>query len=180
MTMRKLLALMLATGCCGVISGAVEAQPTVGNGTVFAPSLGESGPYGLNVPAPGMVETGFLTRHSRRGSETGIGNSFLQTNSPTSESSPAVEVVSPQAVRTSQIRLPKLESSFGSNYNSPALDVFAPTLPHTPRSAALSAPTTVQRDFGYQPQQLENLPSFSRRGSVVDQMNFGRINFTEP
>lgn len=174
---RKLLVLLLAVGGFGAMGGAGFAQSTVGNGTVFAPTLGESGPYGLNSPA---TDTGFLTRHSRREAQTGIGNSFLQTTSPTSESSPAVKVVSPQAARTSQIRLPQLESAFGSNFSSPALDVFAPALPRIPRSAALSAPSTVQRDFGYQPQQLESLPSFSRRNSVMDQMNFGKLNFGEP
>ena len=178
--MRTYSALLAAIICCGVIGGAVQAQSTVGNGTVFAPTLGESGPYGLNTPSGGATDTGFLTRHTRRGNETGIGNSFLQTTSPTSESSPAVEVVTPQAVRTSQIRLPQLDSSYSMNYNSPALDVFAPSLPRIPRSAALSAPVTGPRDFGYQPQQLENLPSFSRRGSVVDQLNFGRLNSIEP
>ncbi|HEY9756096.1 MAG TPA: hypothetical protein V6C97_13095 [Oculatellaceae cyanobacterium] len=177
---RNLLVLFLTVVGCGAMGGAGIAQSTVGNGTVFAPTLGESGPYGLNTPAAGATDTGFLTRHSRRVAETGIGNSFLQTTSPTSESSPAVEVVSPQAARTSQIRLPKLESAFGSNFSSPALDVFAPALPHIPQSAALSAPSTAQRDFGYQPQQLESLPSFSRRNSVMDQMNFGKLNFGEP
>ena len=55
-------------------------------------------PYGINnmseaviggneIKVPGQGE--YLTRDYRRGNESGIGSSFMQTNSPTNQSSPA-------------------------------------------------------------------------------------------
>ena len=146
-------------------------QTTVGNGTVMAPTSGELEPYGVKSPEVSS-QSEFSTRHFRRGNSSGIGGSFLQTTSPTSESSPAVHQIDQQAVRTSQIRLPNLESSVTPNAYSPALDIFTPALPHTPRSSALSAPTASPAQFNSNNSGLEDLPSFSRNQSFMDKMKF--------
>jgi hypothetical protein len=149
---------------------------TVGNGTVMAPSAGEREAYGLNsTPLPGG--TGAFPTHHYRSESSGIGGSTVGTTSPTSESSPAVVV--PQLVQTSakQFQLPRLDSSFGESVGSPALVQFTPALPTAPRSNALVSPlsnSAFGSDFSNS-HSLENLPSFSRRPSLMHQMQFDQF-----
>lgn len=60
----------------------------VGNATVIPGLTKDIDPYGINSSADSTEETGFGTRHHRAGNNGGIGGSFLQTESVTSESKP--------------------------------------------------------------------------------------------
>lgn len=147
---------------------------TVGNGTVMAPSAGEREAYGINA-APSAGGSGAFPTHHYRTQSSGIGGSTVQTTSPTSESSPAQVI--PQFHNTAQqFHLPSLQSNFGQTLGSPALDELTPALPARPRSTALVSPLSTQ-SFGatYTNNSLENLPSFSRRPSFMNQMQFDRF-----
>ncbi len=150
-----------------------SAQQTVGNGTVMAPSAGQREAYDLNN-AETSGQSDFATRHFRRGTSAGIGGSFLQTTSPTSESSPAMRQIDQQPQTANQIRLPVIQSSFSATTINPALNSFTPALPQAPSSSALIAPSTGAAPFGSQRSggALEELPSFSRKQSLMDQMRF--------
>ncbi len=154
---------------------------TVGNGSAIAPSAGQLGNYGINAAPTTGTQSTFRTRHYRRGNNSGIGNSFLGTTSPTSESSPATNPVSvPTAAQsTTQVRLPKLESAFSESTPNPAFESFTPALPHLPgSSSALSSPVTSAKTFGTQSDSaaLENLPSFNKQPSLTDKMQFGSFD----
>jgi hypothetical protein len=144
--------------------------PTVGNGSAIVPSASRMEKYGIN----GLQETGaeaiYSTRHYRRENRSGIGGSFLQTASPTSESSPAM--ISPSAsptlrIHTNTIRSANIEPIYSSNINSPALQSFSAN--NMSESRALSSPTASPPSFSNS--QIESLSSFNKRPSALDQFN---------
>jgi hypothetical protein len=175
----------------GILAVAIQSSPllalcqTVGNGTVFAPS-------GVVIaPSAGQREFSnmssfsdrsstsssgvgdYATRHYNRGESSGIGGSFIGTASPTSESSPAVIVNVAQRSTTPQFRLPNLNSTFGAPQATPALEMYTPALPTSPKLGTLSnpfQPMTFQRD--YSRTQLEDLPSFSTQPSFMQNSQF--------
>jgi hypothetical protein len=147
----------------------LPTRETVGNGSVIAPAAGAREPYGINN-APPTPE--FLTRQFKRGQFSGIGESFLQTTSPTSESSPARAVpVRAPAISTSQFRLPKVESAFPEFRLSPALGenttTFSKLKIESPAAPAPEAPSFVAPS-----QSTEYIPSFNKKPSISDQIEF--------
>jgi hypothetical protein len=154
------------------------SQTTVGNGSVIAPAPGELQPYGVN----GMVtntEGAFPTRHFRMTNSPGIGGSFLQTTSPTSESSPAVVIPSPNStIVKSEYRSPSLERAYSGQSINPALRQISPALPAFPRSSALTNPLTNPPSLSAESSRLgtESLPSFQRQRFIQDRMEFDQFN----
>jgi len=86
-----------AAGLCQLMQGATV------NSSVTAPAASTGEPYGINMstnsfgpstqryqPRNITITGETSTRHYRWGQSTGIGNSFIQTASPTSESRPLV------------------------------------------------------------------------------------------
>jgi len=151
---------------------------TVGNGSSIAPSAGQREAYGINEIQENQSETAFATRHFKRGNDTGIGGSFIGTTSPTSESSPAQQSPAPQSAAAMQFRLPKLESAFSTAPSNPALQSFTPALPSLPERSALTNPMMRPKlfDSEFSRSGLESLPSFSRRPSLFDKMQFGKFD----
>ena len=160
-----------------------DAQ-TVGNGSAIAPSAAQRENYGINSPQSLTNQTLFVSRHNRRGNNSGIGSSFLGTTSPTAEGSPATRPVSVYSVLQSseQFRLPKLESAFSQSSFNPALETFSPALPRLPKvSNALSSPMINNINFGNQfnSSALENVPSFSKQPSLTEKMQFSSFDSLE-
>ncbi len=151
----------------------------VGNGSSIAPSAGEREAYGVNDPQSSQAETAFATRHYSRGNATGIGGSFLGTTSPTSESSPALPAPTSQPLPRVQFRLPNLDSAFPAA--NPALQTFTPALPSLPRNSALTSPVTNPELYSssFSHSSVEALPSFSKRPSVFDTMQFNKFDSLE-
>ncbi len=155
---------------------------TVGNGTVIPLSAGEREAYGVNslqqnTAASSAAVGGFATRHRKRGGDSGIGGSFIGTTSPTSESTPAaVRPVAVPATRQ-EFHLPRLPSAFSDGIQTnPALRTLSPALPAVPRAGALASPYST---FSRQTSSIgvEELPSFSRRESPINKMQFSRFGF---
>jgi hypothetical protein len=154
------------------------AQTSIGNGSVIAPAPGELQPYGVN----GMTtntEGAFPTRHFRMTNSPGIGGSFLETTSPTSESSPAVLIPPANSgpVKT-PYRSPSLERAYTSEAINPALKSISPALPAFPKSSALTNPLTNPPSLSAESSRLgtESLPSFQRQRSILDRMEFDQFN----
>lgn len=152
------------------LSGAPGYCQTVGNGTVFASPAGARESYGINATQENAIS--YPTRHTPGGSGSGIGTSFIGTTSPTSESSPAVSRPAFVADTVQQFHLPKLDSNYSGDSTTPALQSFSPLLPKLPRTSALTDSWTnpFTRPNSFQP--IEELPSFSRKRSVTDLMQF--------
>ena len=96
-------------------------QGTTSNisGVIQSPSMNE--PYGINDTSILESQEAFSSRHHRLGQNTGIGSSFLQTTSPTSESSPALKAA-PVPISHHLPQLPKKPVSiYGNVENTPAL-----------------------------------------------------------
>ncbi|MBS1952967.1 MAG: hypothetical protein JST89_02215 [Cyanobacteria bacterium SZAS-4] len=144
---------------------------TVGNGTYFAPAAGAKENYGVNAASQNGVVS-YPSLHTRGGSGSGIGSSFVDTTSSTAESSPAVSRPAFVADTVQQFHLPKLDSAFTESLGSPALLMFNPTVPKAPRSSALVDPLTgpFAKPNTFQP--IEDLPSFNKKRSVTDWMQF--------
>lgn len=154
------------------------AQTSVGNGSVIAPAPGELQPYGVNGMATNATGA-FPTRHFRVTNSPGIGGSFLETTSPTSESSPAIVIPPPTygQVKT-QYRSPSLERAYTSEAINPALKSITPALPAFPKSSALTNPMTSPPSLSAENSRLgaESLPSFQRQRSILDRMDFDQFN----
>ena len=76
------------------------------------------------IKSPGAQESYgiYATRHHRRGEETGIGGSFVETTSDTSESSPAIIPHSIAPVVHNEIDTAnELSSIYGNAHKTPAL-----------------------------------------------------------
>jgi hypothetical protein len=162
---------------------------TVGNGTVITPSSIIIGPSagqrefagssaGANNSFSSEAGVGdYATRHyTNRGETSGIGGSFIGTASPTSESSPAIIVSGPRSSTTPQFRLPNLNSNFGAPISTPALEMYTPAIPASPKLGTLSNPfdpITFRRD--YNRTQLEQLPSFSTQPSFIQNSQFDQF-----
>lgn len=85
-------------------------------------------PYGINSVAGTAMgstpqgQSDYLTRSYRRGNESGIGSSFMQTNSPTNQSSPAKYRSEISPVVHEVAPMPKeLKSIYGKLETTPAL-----------------------------------------------------------
>src|SRR5277367_6780075 len=138
-------------------------RQTVGNGSTISPSAGEQEAFGIASPS---IQDDFPSRHMRRSQQSGIGSSFLQTTSPTSESSPARVRLTPTPISSPQFRLPKLQSAFQEFRLNPALDNNTPTfLGNTGQSSSSSALQTPT--FSSSPPQFEEVPSFSKRPALI-------------
>jgi len=161
---------LTALAVVGLTVEPVRSQ-TVGNGTVFAPAAGAKEGYGINSSDQGTALS-YPSLHTRGGNGSGIGSSFIRTTSPTAESSPAVSRPSFVADTAQQFHLPKLDSGFSAAPGTSALEMFNPAVPKLPRSSALidplANPFTKPNTF----QPLEELPSFSKKRSVTDWMQF--------
>jgi hypothetical protein len=120
------------------------AQEDTGNIGGVIESAGLRAPYGINDQTV-LKSQDYMTRQHRRGNESGIGGSFLQTTSPTNESSPAVRrnTISP-SVQGESAFLPKLpKSMYGNIEKSPALIIDinqeSPTI-YSEKQKAFSSP----------------------------------------
>jgi len=146
---------------------------TVGNGSAIAPSAGEQEAFGITSAS---TEEDFPSRHMRRGQQSGIGSSFLQTTSPTSEGSPAAVRLTPAPISSPQFRLPKLQSAFQEFRLTPALDNNTPTFfAGTTRPSRIFELQTPA--FTSTTPQFEEVPSFSKRPAFNDQMQFNQIEY---
>lgn len=97
----------------------VFAQSTSNIGGVIQPA-GLREPYGISDTRILESQT-YITRHRRLGQETGIGSSFLQTTSPTSESSPALEPTRMPITQVVPSFVGKPKSIYGNAVKTPAL-----------------------------------------------------------
>jgi len=170
---RLLATLMIVITASTLASAAVSpaSGQTVGNGTVFAPAAGAREGYGINS-SDQTTAPDYPSMHTRGGNGSGIGSSFIRTTSPTAESSPAVSQPSFVADTVQQFHLPKLDSGFSETLGNPALQMFNPAVPKLPRSSALVDPLTnpFNKPDTFRP--LEELPSFSKKRSVTEWMQF--------
>jgi hypothetical protein len=117
--MRKMLICASLFSCGCIILPSTYAQGISNIGGVIQPAS-MSEPYGVNDTNILNSQT-YVTRHRRIGQDTGIGSSFLQTTSPTSESSPALQTTSVPVART-RLRFPqKPVSMYGNIEQTPAL-----------------------------------------------------------
>ncbi len=168
---RALVLSMLTSSFVNSMAVSPASGQTVGNGTYFAPAAGAKENYGVN----GISQIGvssYPSLHTRGGTGSGIGSSFIDTTSSTSESSPAVSRPSFVADTVQQFHLPRLDSGFNESPGSPALLMFNPAVPRAPRSSALVDPLAgpFAKPDTFQP--IEELPSFSKKRSVTDWMQF--------
>jgi hypothetical protein len=144
-------------------------KETVGNGSVIVSPTRARGSTDLDSASPAPE---FLSRQFKRGQFSGIGESFLQTTAPTSESSPARAVpVRAPAISSPQFRLPKLESAFPEFRLNPALGEsttnFSKLRIENPTSPVPEAPSFVAPS-----QSTEYIPSFNKKPSISDQIEF--------
>lgn len=152
---------------------------TVGDGTVFMFNPGKSESYGIGGNDIGAFKTeSFNSRHNRLGTSTGIGSSFLQTTSPTSESRPATPTTFASFSGSGYQNYPLKEGG-----GSPALGDYAggpqgSFLGRTPFTQSVLSTTdsgqslSTVGSFGYSGPgstnfDLNALPSFSRRGRSI-------------
>jgi hypothetical protein len=167
-------------------------QQTVGDGTLFLYSPGRAESYGI-----GSGDIAPITNYSRTnaGASTGIGSSSLQTTAPTGETRPSANssISSPSAFGSNLSSASLLQnnsnpalggylntSSFGGNYSSGFGSNYANFASGTkPFSyASLSAPLfsgSLVSPFaapGFS-QDLNSMPSFSRRNHMALPMNSG-------
>lgn len=155
----------------GLLATVPASGQTVGNGTVFAPPAGAKEGYGINSDDQGSAPN-YPSTHTRGGNGSGIGSSFIGTTSATAESSPAVSRPSFVADTAVQFHLPKLDSGFSEVSSNPALQMFNPSVPRLPRSSALVDPLAnpFNKPDTFRP--LEELPSFNKKRSVTEWMQF--------
>jgi hypothetical protein len=174
----RVFAIAMMLGLCTLVnSESISAQvlspgQTVGNGSAIAPAAGEQEAFGINGPTNPEA---FPSRTTRRNRFSGIGESFLQTTSPTRESSPATVAPPPPPISTPQFRSPKLQSAFSEFRLTPALEYNTPTFSSTTQrswSSGLQTPA-----FSSSPAQFEETPSFSKRPALNEQMNFNQIDY---
>ncbi len=164
---------------CYLIVIPMAAASGVGNGSTIGPSAGQLENYGINGMQSGGSETGYATRHYYRGNYSGIGGSFLQTTSPTSESTPAIQpaTLSPTSTSAMQFRLPKLDSVY-LDEKSPALQSFTIQSPAISPSAAGSPMNEISAfRAGTSNASVEAMPSFNRQQSVMDKMQFSNFDY---
>ncbi len=73
---------ILIFACLCSVSQAVAQSTSVGNGSAIGPSAGERENYGVNSPSSTTNQNTFVTRHNRRGNNSGIGSSFWEQLHP--------------------------------------------------------------------------------------------------
>jgi hypothetical protein len=178
--MKSSIVCLLIIICCYAIFSPMVKGASVGNGSIISPAAGQLEDYGINGMQPSNLGTEYSTRHYHQGNYSGIGGSFLETTSPTSESTPATQSATPTATPTSaiQFHLPKLDSGFSDLNTSPALQSFTSASPALPRASEVNGLMNQSPSFPSDSSHLglETLPSFNKQSSLIDKLQFSNFD----
>jgi hypothetical protein len=147
------------------VAGTTSAK--VGNATTLPLSNYVNNP--LSSTDPGASTE---TRHNRRGNNTGIGGSFLGTESVTSESAPAT-----QPVYAPIIRNPALSQTNSYNYyTSPQISPALRSVTDTSRLFSSGASPSFEQNMYSTPADtgLDSIPSFNHNTVIQGYSHGGR------